>query len=712
MRTFRGLMSAVLVLAFIASGTAQVKGGKPQNYKKLQYPKLREIQVPEPTRFELPNGMIVYLLEDHTLPVVNASVMVRTGSRYEPPDKVGLASMTGQVMRTGGTTTKTGEEIDSLLGRVGASVETFIGVANGGARMTVLKEDVEFGLGILSDVLRNPVFREDKIELAKVQARSAISRRNDEISGISYREFSRLIYGPTPYGRLQEYAHVENIERQDLVDFHKKFFFPNATMMAIWGDIDIPTMKKKVEDIFSTWQKGDVKLPVVPTPRMAKQQTVNFIKKDDVNQAYIAMGHLGGLLNDPESAGLNLADQAFGGAFASRLFKKVRSDQGLAYAVYSSWGESWDYPGVFRMGGSTKSGSMMKMVRSIINEFNDVIKNGITDEELKFAKDSYLNSFVFQYDTKGKVISQLLTLEFFGYQKDYIQKQQREVQAATKQSVNDAIKKRWNADALTILVVGKDADFDEPLSALGQVKTIDITIPAPPEKIPDPTAETITRGRDVARRAFAAMGGNNALKLKDLSLTGSMKATGPMGEVEMKVDMSVLYPDKAMRKMSTPMGDMTMAIDGKTGWMKFPMGVRDLPASQADEMYKNLVLDPYVVLRNVDSPDYTIYFYKEENVNDRPATGVIVKHGPTGASSRWFFDNGSMMLVKSVTRGQGPSGPQDQEEFYEDYRDVSGVKFAFKVQQMAEGKKQMEMQLSSVQVNTGLKGDAFKKPAQ
>ncbi len=710
MRTFRATLSAVLVLAFVAAAAAQTKG-TPQDYKKLKYPTLREIQIPEPTRIELPNGMIVYLLEDHTFPVVNASVLVRTGSRYEPSGKVGLASMTGQVMRTGGTATRTGEEIDSLLGAVGASVETYIGTANGGARMNVLKENVDLGLTLLSDVLRNPVFREDKIDLAKVQARSAISRRNDEISGISYREFSRLIYGPTPYGRQQEYADVENITRQDLVDFHQRFFAPNGAMMAIWGDISIPEMTKKVQDIFGSWEKRDVQMSVVPKPRMARQQTVNFIRKDDVNQAYIAVGHLGGLLSDPESPDLNLADQAFGGAFASRLFKKVRSEQGLAYSVYSSWGESWDYPGVFRMGGSTKSGSMMKMLKSILAEYRDVIAKGITDEELTFAKESYLNSFVFQYDTKGKVISQLLTLEFFGYPKDYIRKQQQAVQQATRQSVNEAIKARWNPDLLTILVVGKESDFDAPLSDLGPVNTIDITIPAPPEKIPDPTAETSARGKDLLRKAFAALG-PNAASVKDMAAEGSMKAVGPMGEIEMKVKFNVLYPDKVSRVMTTPMGEMTMTLDGKSGWMKLPMGVRDLPPSQVEEMYKSLFLDPVVVFAHLDSPDYTVYYFKDDKVNDRPVSGVIVKHGPTGSLARWFLDNETSMLLKAVTRAQGEAGLQDQEEVYEDYRDVGGVKVAFKTQQYMDGKKQMELNLSGAKFNTGLTDAQFKKPAQ
>jgi len=615
------------------------------------------------------------------------------------------------VMRTGGTTTKKGDAIDEMLEKVGASVETFISTANGGARLSVLKENIDLGLDVLNDVLRNPVFSEDKIELAKVAARSGISRRNDDIGGIASREFTRVIYGPgVPYARMQEYIHIENITRDDLVEFHKKYFVPNGTMIAVWGDFDTPVMKKKIEATFGNWEKREVKIFPLPKPRMAKEKTISFIKKDDVNQSQIALGHLGGILNDPESSQLNLADVAFGGAFASRLFKKVRSDQGLAYSVYSSWGENWDYPGVFRMGGSTKSGSTVKMIRSILKEYDDVIKNGITDEELQFAKESYLNSFVFQYDTEGKIISELLTLEFFGYPKDFIKQQQREVQSATKQSVNDAIKKRWNEDALSILVVGKDSDFDEPLSNLGTVKTIDITIPAPPEKIPDPTTETLAKGKVIIQKAFAAKGGEKLLQAKDVIEIGKVKATTQNGEMEMNIEMTSLFPDKQYQKMTLPMGEVIMAISGKTGWMKIMNNVQEMPSSQTEEMFKSQMLDPMTVMRNLESKDYIIYFYKEDKVEQTPVQVIIVKHGPANASVRWFIDAQTGLLVKSIERRTGQAGPTDEESFFSDYRAVDGVQVAFKTLQQADGKKQMEMELSSVKINSGVKEDLFKKP--
>jgi zinc protease len=263
MKPFRTISIVTLLAGLVLLSPAQTSN-KPLQYKKLKYPPLREIQLPEPARYQLANGMIIYLLEDHTLPLIEGSVLVRTGSRYEPADKVGLASMTGQVMRTGGTTTKTGDDLDEMLERVGASVETYIGTTAGGARLSVLKEDIDMGLGVLADVLRNPAFRDDKIELAKVAARSSIARRNDQVMGIAAREFRRLIYGPNhPYARMTEYATIDNISKQDMIDFHKKYFVPNNMMLAFWGDFKTDEMKSKIEKMLGDWQRQEVTFPPV-----------------------------------------------------------------------------------------------------------------------------------------------------------------------------------------------------------------------------------------------------------------------------------------------------------------------------------------------------------------------------------------------------------------------------------------------------------------
>ena len=473
----RAIVSFAFVFGFLASSCSQKYAA---DYKQLKYPTLGKIEIPQVKRVTLANGMQVFLLEDHELPLVNLSAMVRTGSVYEPADKIGLAAITGTVMRTGGTTSKTGDQIDEQLEQIAASVETGIGLNVGGASMSVLKEDVDTGLSILADVLMNPAFREDKIELAKITHRSSIARRNDFPFSIAVREYTKLIYGPeSVYARHTEYATIDNITRDDLVAFHKRFFHPNNTMLAVWGDFDTEQMTEKIEQAFKAWQKADVTPASVPQVKYEFRPTVNVVQKQDMNQSCICLGHIGGMMNDPDYFSLLVMNEILGGSFTSRLFKNVRSRMGLAYAVFGVYSADYDHPGGFYVGCQTKSKSTAQAIRAMSEEVKKITEAEVTDEELALAKEGYLNSFVFNFDSKAEIVRRLMIYQYFGYPEDFLQRTKENVEKVTKADVLRVARKHLQPDKMQILAVGRPQDFDEPLSVFGQVREIDITIPTP-----------------------------------------------------------------------------------------------------------------------------------------------------------------------------------------------------------------------------------------
>lgn len=475
--TIRVSVFFAILLCLAAPGCTQKYA---RHYKELEYSKLGDIRIPEVQRVTLANGMQLFLLEDHELPLIRASARIRVGSIYEPADKIGLAAITGTVMRTGGTTSKTGDEIDEELEAIAASVETGIGLNSGSASMSVLKEDVDTGLSILADVLMNPAFREDKIQLAKILHRSSIARRNDNVGSIAYREYQKLIYGPeSVYARHTEYATIGNISRDDLVAFHKKYYHPNNLMLAAWGDFDTGEMIKKIEKAFEEWEKADVRLPSVPEVQYKFRSTANVIRKDDVNQSNIYLGHIGGLRNDPDYFALIVMNRVLGSSFTGRLFKNVRSREGLAYSVRGNYSANYDFPGVFYVGCQTKSQSTVYAIRAMTEEVKKMTEAEVTDEELALAKESYLNSFVFNFDTKGEIVGRLMTYEYFGYPADFLQKTKENIEKVTKADVLRVARDHLRPDNIQILAVGRPQDFDEPLSVLGPLREIDITIPVP-----------------------------------------------------------------------------------------------------------------------------------------------------------------------------------------------------------------------------------------
>jgi len=463
----------VLGLCVIAAGCSAEQS---RPYSRLKYPKLGDVKIPKVERVTLANGMQLFLLEDHELPLVNASAMIRVGSVYEPADKIGLASITGTMMRTGGTTSKTGDQIDEELEQIAASVETGIELNSGEASMSVLKEDVDKGLAILADVLMNPAFREDKIELAKIAQRSDIARRNDEVWSIGWREFWKLIYGPeSVYARHTEYATIDNITRDDLIAFHERFFHPNNVMLAVWGDFDSKQMIKKIEQVFKGWEKADVEIPPVPQVQYEFRPTVNVIRKEDIHQTNISLGHIGGLMSDPDYFALVVMNEILG----SRISKNVRSRQGLAYAAYGSYEADFDHPGIFYVFCQTKSKSTVYAIRAMMEEVKKITETEVNDEELVLAKESYLNSFVFNFDSKGQIVGRLMMYEYFGYPPDFLEMTKRNIEKVTKADVLRVAQKHLQPDKLQILAVGRPEDFDEALSVLGPVREIDITIPPP-----------------------------------------------------------------------------------------------------------------------------------------------------------------------------------------------------------------------------------------
>ena len=470
-RTSQKVFAGLILLAFLMGAAFAQKAPK----DKFVFGPLNPIKMPKVEKAELPNGLKLLLVEDPEFPTINLFALVRTGAVFEPSAKIGLANLTGMALRTGGTKTRTGDQIDKELDTLAASVSTGIGQTSGTINVSVLKEDFDKALAILADLLTDPAFPQDKIDLAKIQMRTMISRRNDNVNAIASREFNRLIYGKdSPYARQAEYATIEAITRQDLVDFFNAYYFPNNTSVAVWGDFKAKDMVAKLTAALGKWKKG--KAAALPWPKVveADKYTVNFIDKPDVNQSNIIIGHLGGLMSSPDLPALSIMNQILS---FERMFKRIRTDEGLAYSVWGSYDAGYIYPGTFSCGAQTKSQSTVFAIEIMLKEIRRIMDQEVSDEELAKAKDGYLNSYVFNFESKAQILNRMLTYAYFGYPLDFTEKQKAAVEKVTKADVLRVAKKYLKPDKVQILAVGKKADFDKPLSTLGNVNVIDIAIP-------------------------------------------------------------------------------------------------------------------------------------------------------------------------------------------------------------------------------------------
>ncbi|HET7435786.1 MAG TPA: pitrilysin family protein [Thermoanaerobaculia bacterium] len=445
-----------------------------QTYRDIKVPPLRAFSLPQPKRIELSNGMVIFLMEDHELPLIRGSATIRGGERDVPADHTGLVRILGSAWRTGGTTTKTGDALDDLLESRAARVETAGGDDSMSVGLDVLKGDFDAVFPIFVDVLRNPAFREDKIELAKTLLRSAISRRNDEPGSILSRQLTKLAYGAqSVYAREPEYATVAKVTRDDLLAFHKRFVVPNNIILAFVGDFDSAKMEKTLRTTFASWPRGQAAPRPVEDIQPAKPG-VYFVEKADVTQANIGMAHLGTTRNNPDYAALSVLNQIFSGGFSGRLMQRLRSQRGLTYGAGGGVGMSWDHPGAFRASMSTKSSTAIEGIDALRGEVAALTRDPVTPEELALAKETLLNEFIFQNDTRAKVLNQAVLLEFYGYPKDFFQRYPSLIEKVTAADVQRVAQKYVHPDQLAVLVVGTEKDFEKPL---GNVTRVDVTIP-------------------------------------------------------------------------------------------------------------------------------------------------------------------------------------------------------------------------------------------
>jgi zinc protease len=479
------LISVLLVFGTLRGAIAQfAPTNTPKHYTDLVFPPLPEIQLPDYTHFELDNGMVVYLMQDRELPLVSGTALIRTGSRWENATKTGLASLTGDVMRSGGTRLHTGDELNQILEQRAASVETSIDTASGSASFNALSEDLEDVFGLFAEVLREPVFAQDKLEIAKTQIAGGIARRNDDPNDIASREFQKLIYGETsPYARVVEYANLDRISRDDLVNFHKRYFHPNNIILGIVGDFDQAKMTDLVKQKFGDWKKNP-KLPFLNLPAVSQQQQggIFTIDQPQLTQSSVLIGHLGGQRNSEDYPALGVMNGVLNG-FGGRLFNEVRSRQGLAYSVYAAWSARYDYPGIFIAGGQTRSDATVPFIQAIKGEIDRIRNQPITPDELKYAQESEINSFVFNFADPAQTLSRVLTYDYYDYSEDFIFEYQRGVESTTIADVQRVAQQYLKPENLVTLVVGNTAAIQPPLTSISPslpVTSIDITIPTSP----------------------------------------------------------------------------------------------------------------------------------------------------------------------------------------------------------------------------------------
>jgi predicted Zn-dependent peptidase len=463
----------ILTVALIAPFQIVRSANIPGRPEKLSFPPLKyEAPVPDQYRVQLKSGPVAYLVPDHERPLVNITVLVRTGKYLEPAGKEGLVELTGWMLTHGGAGTNSAAQLEERVAFLGAQFDSEIGDNQGSVSLNLLSKDLDEGLGLVRDVLYAPHFQDDKITLRKQQMLQAMKQRNDDSSAIEDREADFLAHGKNFWAnRYSTSNSIDSITALDIEKFHYAWFWPSNFVIAITGDFERDAMIAKLEKLFAGGPEN-VEMdhlaaggtpPPIPTNIVFAAPGVYLVNKPDVDQGRVSLMLPGIQRGNPDYYAVVIMNNILGGGgFTSHLMNRIRSDEGLAYSVYSSFPAGVYYPSTFTIAFQSKSRTVAYACAIALEETKRMSAQPVSDAELNLAKKSIIEGFPNFFNTKEKIAEQFAQDEFTGrHAKDpqFWKNFRTNLQSVTKEDVLRVAKKYLTPDQFVVLVVGNEPDI-------------------------------------------------------------------------------------------------------------------------------------------------------------------------------------------------------------------------------------------------------------
>lgn len=701
----------IFSLLLVHMGADSVFAAKKRKVDQLKYPELNPFKLPQIQKAATSNGIKLRLIKSEKLPLMNLTVLLKGGYAYDPPAKVGLASITAALLRIGGTKELGSEELDKFLDTNGITIFISEGDDYFRINLNCLKENFDTGISILAKILQSPAFDKEKLEEIKTKMSSAISRRNDTPSSIVDREFGKLIYGDnSPFAQSQEYEHLENISTTDIVKIYKTFFAADNMLVGVTGPMEINELQQLFEKHFGSWNTT-AKIP--PYPKV-KEQIHDFkvaaVEKSNINQSYFSIGHLGIKENIEDKAKIMVFNSIFSQGFASRLNARVRVKMGLTYGIYGGVITEYHYPGRTYFTTFTKTKSTLDAIKAIFDEIRTIRKELVSEKELKEAKDYFLNSHVFEYSSPGRILFRSLSNEFYGRPEDADEKLMEDVKKVTAENVREMAQKYLTPDKMVTLVVGNQEDIKEKagdLSQLGKIKKIDISIKPPPlkEKIPEAAPEMLQKGKEI----ITSLGNTTYKKYKQLKSLESHKDSnmtlGPR-TIDIKSKTLIIFPDKLYNEALIMGGMMKIEsiINGKKGVRKQMGKTSPMAEEQIEQQMYGELFD---IFDSIDKEKYKFQYLKEEKINNKTYDVIYI----FDSQNNWvkFFINKETGLVEIEEKlSQLPGQSGTARTIKSDFKTIEGIPFAFQSKMYVKDKVVMETTTKQIKVNPKIDLSLFK----
>ena len=754
----RRLLTVAAVLVAVGPAAAQTNRSWPSEGAPRPL-SARDAKFPQYELRTLDNGLRVVAVLHHEQPVVSMRMIIRAGASLDPRTRVGLADLAASLLDQG-TTTKSAkqvhDDIDFMGGAMGAGAGADLTFVN----VVVMKDSFDAGLRILSDMARNPGFAPEEIERQRQQAISTLRVNFDSPEFIADAVFDRLVYGFHPYGMPQNGTtdSLASITRNDIVQFHEKYFVPNNAILAVVGDITSDEAFASVQKVFGDWQKKElppVQFVAPPDPT----RRVIVVNKPEAVQTEVRAGHIGIKRNHQDYQALNMTLRILGGEGANRLHQVLRTERGLTYGAKADLDTLLE-SGDFEASTNTRSEATGEVLRLIVDEFWRIKRERVGERELSDAKAYLTGSFPLTIETPDAIATQVLNVLFYGLPVEQLQSFRDRVNAVRTDDVERVARYYLQPDRLSIVLVGNASAFLSQLKGLGfsnvevvemddlDLMAVDFRKPgAQPRQVPQPvpgrrgapgamlrapmhppaaylpvTAQSVGRSsvrpddsasaRALLDRIVAAKGGVGRLRaVKSLVVTTRAKALGPNAPPEPADTVTYIeYPNHVRVESRIRGTDVLQVFDGTRAWVRDPNGTHDVPERMLRDFENGLRRDTISVLLAAVDGSVRVRRLPDAKEDAGPATFALEFSGADFEPMVMYVDRATGLVLKQ-TYVAGGMGQRLVEESFSDYREVDGVQITFAARVSVGGEPALERTVTDAKVGGPLNPALFKRPS-
>jgi zinc protease len=712
----------------------------------------RSVKFPPYEVRTLANGMQVVTVLHHEQPAVSVRLLVRAGAAQDPKGKGGVATLTAALLDQG-TATKSAFQIADAIDSIGGAMGTGAGSDLSFVNAVVMKDSFGLAMELLADVVRNPAFAEEEIDRQKQQALSGLQVSQNDPDYLASVVFDRLVYGFHPYG-LPNSGTAESlaaVTRQDIQEFHGRFFVPNNMILAVVGDVTSEEAFGAAERVFGKWPRQDVAAQKLVEPPPPTRRVV-IIDKPDAVQTEIRVGHLGIPRKHADYMAVDLAFKILGGEGANRLHRVLRSERGLTYGASADI-QTLKQTGDFVAETDTRTDTTGEALRLIFEEYSRLRRDRVHERELADAQAYLAGNFPLTIETPDAIATQVLNAVFYELPLEEIPTYRERVQAVGPDDVQRAARTYVHPDRLAVVLVGNAAAFLPQLKGLGfneyevipfdevdlmaaslrrEAKTgqgfspvafgfsrksgFRLQAQGPAGYVPQSAQSAQTdkpkSGQDLIRRVVDAKGGLARLKgIKTVTAEATTTFRMEQGPLDSTTKTYIVYPDKFRVDANVAGAEVIQVYNAGQAWQRDPNGVREAPEPMRQEFTASVRRDMFPLLIAAAEGTLATKLLAEEG-RDGKVLRVAEISGEGVPPVRLYIDP-SYQIVRQTFSTTGPDGRAVQaEEVFSDYRAVEGIQVPFRAEVLRNGRPILERTLTEVQFNTELDSTLFARPQQ